>query len=98
MWREHAVAVNRASDQLSGTTVMVKEMTDTQFHSAFRRKTPGNISQPTGRNPRESFRVICDESNNSTDTINAGQVIIDVAIAPTKPAEFVRFRFTQLSA
>ncbi len=50
-----------------------------------------------GNTPGEAFFVIVDESNNNEATINAGQVIIDVGIAPNKPAEFVRFRFQQKS-
>lgn len=48
-----------------------------------------------GTTPGQSFFVTVDESNNDQATIDAGQVIIDVGIAPTTPAEFVRFRFQQ---
>jgi len=48
-----------------------------------------------GSSSSEAFRVIVDETNNTQETINAGEVVIDVAIAPSKPAEFVRFQFTQ---
>lgn len=48
-----------------------------------------------GTTPAQAFFVTCDETNNSESSINAGQVIIDVGIAPNKPAEFVRFRFQQ---
>jgi phage tail sheath protein FI len=46
----------------------------------------------------QAFRVQVDAKNNSQATIDAGQVIIDVSFAPTKPAEFVRFRIAQLQA
>ena len=48
-----------------------------------------------GNSPGEAFFVIVDDSNNTEASINAGQVIIDVGVAPNKPAEFVRFRFQQ---
>jgi len=48
-----------------------------------------------GTTPAQAFFVTCDESNNDQASIDAGQVIIDVGIAPNKPAEFVRFRFQQ---
>ena len=48
-----------------------------------------------GTTPAQAFFVIVDESNNDQASIDAGQVIIDVGIAPNKPAEFVRFRFQQ---
>jgi phage tail sheath protein FI len=49
-----------------------------------------------GNTPSQAFFVICDESNNTQASIDQGQVIIDVGIAPNKPAEFVRFRFQQV--
>jgi phage tail sheath protein FI len=48
-----------------------------------------------GSTPTEAFFVIVDETNNTADSINQGQVIIDIGIAPNRPAEFVRFRFQQ---
>lgn len=48
-----------------------------------------------GNSPGEAFFVIVDESNNTEASINAGQVIIDIGVAPNKPAEFIRFRFAQ---
>lgn len=51
-----------------------------------------------GKNAGEAFFVIVDETNNNAATINQGQVIIDVGMAPNKPAEFVRFRFQQITA
>jgi hypothetical protein len=51
-----------------------------------------------GRNAAEAFFVIVDDTNNSAATINLGQVITDVGLAPNKPAEFVRFRFQQITA
>lgn len=48
-----------------------------------------------GNTPAQAFFVTVDESNNDQASIDAGQVIIDVGIAPNKPAEFVRFRFQQ---
>jgi phage tail sheath protein FI len=50
-----------------------------------------------GNSPSQAFFVICDETNNPQSSIDAGQVIIDVGLAPNKPAEFVRFRFSQVS-
>jgi phage tail sheath protein FI len=48
-----------------------------------------------GATPAQSFFVRVDSSNNDQTTIDAGQVIIDIGIAPNRPAEFVRFRFQQ---
>ncbi|GHF70268.1 hypothetical protein GCM10010218_59530 [Streptomyces mashuensis] len=50
-----------------------------------------------GRTPDEAFYVICDRTNNTPDTIDAGQVICDIGVAPVRPAEFVQFTITQLA-
>jgi len=48
-----------------------------------------------GKTPSESFFVICDRSNNPDDSVARGELIVDVGIAPAKPAEFIRLRFRQ---
>jgi phage tail sheath protein FI len=48
-----------------------------------------------GSSPTEAFFVICDSSNNDQSTIDAGQIICDIGVAPSKPGEFLRFRFAQ---
>jgi phage tail sheath protein FI len=48
-----------------------------------------------GATPSEAFFVICDDSNNDQSSIDAGSVVCDIGVAPSKPAEFVRFRFAQ---
>ena len=40
----------------------------------------------------EAYRVICDSSNNTNETIENGYLYIDVAYAPVKPAEFIVIR------
>jgi phage tail sheath protein FI len=50
-----------------------------------------------GNRPNEAFSVTVDESNNPPEVVDQGLVVIDVAIAPLKPAEFVQFRFAQKS-
>ncbi len=50
-----------------------------------------------GATPEQAFFVKCDESNNPPETRDAGQLIIDIGIAPVKPAEFVVFRIAQFS-
>jgi phage tail sheath protein FI len=49
-----------------------------------------------GTVPADSFNVVCDESNNPPHLVAAGQLICDVYLAPNKPGEFIRFRFSQL--
>lgn len=48
-----------------------------------------------GATPAEAFFVICDSSNNTPQSIAAGLLYCDIGVAPTRPAEFVVFRFQQ---
>lgn len=50
-----------------------------------------------GLTPAEAYQVQCDAATNSRETIDAGQVICKVAVAPVKPAEFVIFELSQFS-
>ncbi len=50
-----------------------------------------------GATEREAFYVKCDSETNPPAVIDAGQVICEVGISPTKPAEFVIFRVSQAS-
>lgn len=50
-----------------------------------------------GATRSEAYEIVVDRSNNPPETIEAGEVVIDVSLAPNKPAEFVRFRFQQRS-
>lgn len=50
-----------------------------------------------GANPSQAYFVVCDASNNTAATIEAGQLVIDIGVAPNKPAEFIRLRFQQKS-
>jgi len=48
-----------------------------------------------GATPEEAFFVKCDEELNPVEIRDAGQVIIEIGMAPVKPAEFVIFRISQ---
>ncbi|MEO8036508.1 MAG: hypothetical protein ABI837_18875, partial [Acidobacteriota bacterium] len=45
-----------------------------------------------GAEPREAFYVRCDGSNNTKETVHAGQLNIEVGVAIAAPAEFIVFR------
>ena len=45
-----------------------------------------------GERPSEGFRVVCDESNNPTASIDAGFVICEIQVAPATPMEFITLR------
>jgi len=48
-----------------------------------------------GNTPEEAFFVKCDEETNPRYLIDAGQVNVQIGIAPVKPAEFVVFSIGQ---
>lgn len=45
-----------------------------------------------GSTPEEAFFIRCDETNNPSAVTDAGQLIIDIGVAPVSPAEFVVLR------
>ena len=48
-----------------------------------------------GRTSREAYFVKCDAETNPPESIDQGLLIVEVGIAPVKPAEFVVFRIAQ---
>lgn len=51
-----------------------------------------------GKTPEEAFYVKCDEETNPIESIREGKVIIEIGLAPVRPAEFVIFRISQYEA
>ena len=49
-----------------------------------------------GETANQAFFVKCDAETNPQDQIDRGMVVMEVGIAPVKPAEFVIFRISQL--
>jgi len=50
-----------------------------------------------GAKPEQAFFVKCDGENNTAESIDAGMVVVEIGVAPVKPAEFVIFRLAQFS-
>jgi hypothetical protein len=48
-----------------------------------------------GATPQEAFYVKCDEETNPKELRDLGYCVIEVGLAPVKPAEFVVFRVSQ---
>jgi hypothetical protein len=51
-----------------------------------------------GTTAKDAFWVTCDSSNNPPDSRGDGQLVIDVGVSPTFPAEFVIIRVEQMLA
>jgi hypothetical protein len=48
-----------------------------------------------GTTPEQAFYVKCDRTTMTRDDIDNGRLIVEVGVAPVKPAEFVVFRIAQ---
>jgi len=48
-----------------------------------------------GTSPDQAFYVKCDAETNPPESIDQGLLVVEVGIAPVKPAEFVVFRIAQ---
>ena len=48
-----------------------------------------------GATPEQAFYVKCDEETNPPESIDEGKLVVEVGVAPVKPAEFVIFRISQ---
>ena len=57
----------------------------------------GATARCSGRRPDEAFYVKCDAETNPPEVRDAGQLVVEIGIAPVKPAEFVIFRIAQFS-
>ena len=51
-----------------------------------------------GETPEKAFFVKCDEETNPPEVIDVGQLVVEIGLAPVKPAEFVIFRIGQMPA
>jgi phage tail sheath protein FI len=51
-----------------------------------------------GDNPEQAFFVRCDEESNPPEIRAIGQVVTEIGVAVTTPAEFVIFRISQMSS
>ena len=88
---------------LLGTQWVVFEPNDQALWQRVKRTITGFLTRVWrdgalfGLTPDEAFYVKCDAENNPPETRDVGQLIVEVGIAPVKPAEFVIFRVSQFS-
>jgi phage tail sheath protein FI len=87
---------------LSGTQWVVFEPNDLELWQRIRRTVAAFLlgmwrdGALFGATPEQAFYVKCDAETNPPDVVDAGYVVIEVGVAPVKPAEFVVFRIAQL--
>ena len=88
---------------LNGTQWVVFEPNDPALWAKIRRTIASFLVMEWrkgalfGRTPDEAFYVKCDDETNPSESIDVGQVVCEIGIAPVKPAEFVIFRLAQFS-
>ena len=88
---------------LEGTQWVVFEPNDLDLWQRVRRTITAFLTRTWrdgalfGATPEEAFYVKCDAETNPPEVIDAGQLVVEVGIAPVKPAEFVIFRIAQYS-
>ncbi|MDX3337180.1 MULTISPECIES: phage tail sheath family protein [Streptomyces] len=88
---------------LAGTQWVVFEPNDDALWARVRRTVSAFLVNEWrkgslfGLTPEEAFYVKCDRETNPPESIDAGQVICEIGVAPVKPAEFVVFRLSQLT-
>jgi hypothetical protein len=51
-----------------------------------------------GVSPEQAFYVKCDEETNPPEVIDAGQLVVEIGLAPVKPAEFGCVRSGQMAS
>jgi hypothetical protein len=85
----------------AGTQWVVFEPNDQDLWARVRRdvsaflRTVWRSGALFGATPEEAFYVKCDEELNPPEERDLGRLIIEVGLAPVKPAEFVIFRISQ---
>jgi phage tail sheath protein FI len=89
---------------MEGTQWAVFEPNDERLWSSLRISVSNFLTRTWregalfGATPEEAFFVKCDAETNPPEVIEAGQVVIEIGIAPVKPAEFVIFLISQFTA
>jgi uncharacterized protein len=88
---------------LEGTQWVVFEPNDLDLWQRVKRTINGFLTRTWrdgalfGASPDQAFYVKCDAENNPPEVIDAGQLVVEIGVAPVKPAEFVIFRIAQYS-
>ncbi|MGQ4490116.1 phage tail sheath family protein [Streptomyces sp. SAS_281] len=88
---------------LAGTQWVVFEPNDDALWARIRRTVSAFLVNEWrkgslfGLTPDEAFYVKCDRETNPPESVDAGQVVCEIGVAPVKPAEFVVFRLSQLT-
>jgi len=86
---------------LNGTQYAVFEPNDVPLWEGIKRTVGGFLrglwtaGALVGSSADQAFYVKCDAETNPPESVDAGMLVVEVGIAPVKPAEFVVFRIAQ---
>jgi uncharacterized protein len=87
---------------MEGTQYAVFEPNDQKLWEGLKRTVGGFLrglwrdGALFGATAEQAYYVKCDSETNPPESIDQGRVIVEVGIAPVKPAEFVVFRISQI--
>jgi phage tail sheath protein FI len=90
------------SSILLGTQWAVFEPNDVLLWAKLRRNTSAFLTRVWrdgalfGVTPDQAFYVKCDAETNPPEVVEAGQVVVEIGLAPVRPAEFVIFNIRQI--
>lgn len=82
---QYAIFESNDSDTWDGISAVVSQYLTTQMQ----------VGVLQGDTPDQAFFVICDDTNNSSASVNAGVVNIQVGVALASPAEFIVIQIGQ---
>ena len=70
------------------------EINDADTRSSFKNAIEPFLTQIKSRDGIYDFRVVCDETNNTSNIIDSNQFVADVFIKPAKSINFIQIQFT----
>ena len=73
------------------------EQNDSTTRQQFVNSVVPFLDSIVGQRGITEYRVICDETNNTSDIVDSNQFVADVFVKPTKSVNFIRLRFTNVS-
>ena len=70
------------------------ELNDSSTRASFINATNGLLENIRSRRGLYDYRVVCDETNNTDEIVDANQFVADIFVKPTKSVNFIRITFT----
>ena len=81
----------------SAARSLLFEMNDEGTRSSFVNTVSPLLNRIKARRGIYDYKVVCDESNNTSDIIDSNQFVADVFIKPSKSINFIKITFTNVN-